>query len=60
MLVERATIDAVGEDDAVDDVRRWMGCEYGSKAGERPIRLSTDKPSCRVFPFYVNSPQDTN
>jgi hypothetical protein len=41
---ERATTDVDGDDDAVDQDLRCVGCEYGSNE-DSPMRLSTDNPS---------------
>lgn len=40
----RTTMEVDGDDDALDQDLRCVGCEYGSKE-DSPIRLSTDNPS---------------
>jgi len=45
-----ATVEADGEDDALDQDLRCVGCEYGSR-DESPIRLSTDNPS---YPIVIS------
>ena len=35
----------VDGEDVFDCDRRWVGCEYGSCVEDRPMRLSTDRPS---------------
>lgn len=45
---ESETIDAVGEDEVVEEGRRCIGCESGSTEEERPIRLSTERPNCNI------------
>jgi hypothetical protein len=42
--VGRTRIEVVGDNDAVDDDLRCVGCEYGSN-DDSPIRLSTGRPS---------------
>jgi hypothetical protein len=46
----RATTEVDGEDDALDQDLRCVGCEYGSR-DESPIRLSTDNPS---YPIRIS------
>jgi hypothetical protein len=46
----RATTEVDGEDDALDQDLRCVGCEYGSR-DESPIRLSTDNPS---YPIVIS------